>query len=235
MTDLFKVAGTSLLSLVVLFLLCRLNGQRQISQLSMFDYINSITIGSIAAELATDLERWPHALTAMLVYGLCTALIDYLTCKSLRLRKLVNGQPLLLYRQGKLYRANLLHAKLDINEFLTQCRVAGYHDLSQLAAVILETNGQLSFLPVAEQRPATPQDLGLRVAPASLVIDLILDGQLLTENLAAAGLEEHWLKEQLHRCGIGQVREAALATWDGAGNFHAYRATDRPVKKDLFE
>lgn len=235
MLELFKVAGTSLLSLLVLFLLCRLSGQRQISQLSMFDYINSITIGSIAAELATDLDRWLHALTAMLIYGLCTALIDHLTCKSLRLRKLINGQPLLLYRGGKLYRANLLHAKLDLNEFLTQCRVAGYHDLSQLAAVILETNGQLSFLPVAGQRPATPQDLGLKVEPSRLVTDLILDGQILTENLTAAGLEERWLREQLHRCGIGQIREAALATWDGAGSFQAYRAVDRAVKKDLFE
>ena len=80
MLELFKVAGTSLLSLLVLFLLCRLSGQRQISQLSMFDYINSITIGSIAAELATDLDRWPHALTAMLIYGLCTALIAHLSC-----------------------------------------------------------------------------------------------------------------------------------------------------------
>ena len=161
MPDIFKVIGTSLLSLAVLFLLCRLNGQRQISQMSLFDYINSITIGSIAAELATDLENWQRTLTAMAVYGAAIALIGYLTCKSLGLRKLLNGTPLLLFENGNLYKANLLRAKLDVNEFLTQCRVVGYHDLSQLAAVVLETNGQLSFLPKAEQRPATPQDLGL--------------------------------------------------------------------------
>ena len=75
MPDVFKVIGTSLLSLVVLFFLCRLNGQRQISQMSLFDYINSITIGSIAAELATDLENWQRTLTAMVVYGAAIALI----------------------------------------------------------------------------------------------------------------------------------------------------------------
>ena len=81
MPDIFKVIGTSLLSLAVLFLLCRLNGQRQISQMSLFYYINSITIGSIAAELATDLENWQRTLTAMAVYGAAIALIGYLTCK----------------------------------------------------------------------------------------------------------------------------------------------------------
>lgn len=235
MPDIFKVIGTSLLSLAVLFLLCRLNGQRQISQMSLFDYINSITIGSIAAELATDLENWQRTLTAMAVYGVAIALIGYLTCKSLGLRKLLNGTPLLLFENGDLYKANLLRAKLDVNEFLTQCRVVGYHDLSQLAAVVLETNGQLSFLPKAEQRPATPQDLGLTPPPASLWADLILDGKILTKNLAAAGREERWLRQQLSRCGIGQISEVFLAMCDRAGNFQAYRKQEEPVKKDLFE
>lgn len=230
MPDVFKVIGTSLLSLVVLFFLCRLNGQRQISQMSLFDYINSITIGSIAAELATDLENWQRTLTAMVVYGAAIALIGYLTCKSLGLRKVLNGTPLLLFENG-----NLLRAKLDVNEFLTQCRVAGYHDLSQLAAVVLETNGQMSFLPRAEQRPATPQDLNLNPPPASLWADLILDGKILTKNLAAAGREERWLRQKLSRCGIGQISEVFLAMCDQAGNFQAYRKQEAPVKKDLFE
>ena len=171
----------------------------------------------------------------MAVYGVAIALIGYLTCKSLGLRKLLNGTPLLLFENGNLYKANLLRAKLDVNEFLTQCRVVGYHDLSQLAAVVLETNGQLSFLPKAEQRPATPQDLGLTPPPASLWADLILDGKILTKNLAAAGREERWLRQQLSRCGIGQISEVFLAMCDRAGNFQAYRKQEEPVKKDLFE
>ena len=242
MPDIFKVIGTSLLSLAVLFLLCRLNGQRQISQMSLFDYINSITIGSIAAELATDLENWQRTLTAMAVYGAAIALIGYLTCKSLGLRKLLNGTPLLLFENGNLYKANLLRAKLDVNEFLTQCRVVGYHDLSQLAAVVLETNGQLSFLPKADMERTSfhiiteeLEMMGLTPPPASLWADLILDGKILTKNLAAAGREERWLRQQLSRCGIGQISEVFLAMCDRAGNFQAYRKQEEPVKKDLFE
>lgn len=233
--DIGKVIITSLVSILVLFLLCKLIGQRQISQMSLFDYINGICIGSIAAEFATNLEEWYRPLTAMVIYGLAAALINLLTCKNLALRKFFNGKPLVLFEDGKLYKGNLYRAKLDINEFLTQCRVAGYFDLSQLGAVVLETNGQLSFLPLAAERPLTPADMQLRPQEETLQINLILDGKILQENLKASGRSEEWLKEQLHSQGIGQVREVFLASCDRQGNFTAYRMLEEPVTREIFE
>lgn len=95
---------TSLFSIIVLFLLAKLMGNRQVSQMSMFDYVNGITIGSIAAEFATSLEDdyW-MPLTAMVVYGVTAALISYITCKSMAARKFINGKPVVLYENGKLY------------------------------------------------------------------------------------------------------------------------------------
>lgn len=104
-------------------------------------------------------------LTAMVVYGVTAALISYITCKSMAARKFINGKPVVLYENGKLYEKNLAAAKLDINEFLTQCRTAGYFDLADLQTAILETNGQVSFLPLAAQRPVTPEDLQMTPDP----------------------------------------------------------------------
>ncbi|MCM1297100.1 MAG: DUF421 domain-containing protein [Muribaculaceae bacterium] len=233
--DIGKVIITSLVSILVLFLLCRLIGQRQISQMSLFDYINGICIGSIAAEFATNLEEWYRPLTAMVIYGFAAALINLLTCKSLALRKFFNGKPLVLFEDGRLYKGNLYRAKLDINEFLTQCRVAGYFDLSQLGAVVLETNGQLSFLPLAAERPLTPADMQLKPQEETLQINLILDGKILQENLRASGRSEEWLKEQLHSQGIGQVREVFLASCDKQGSFTAYRMLEESVTREIFE
>lgn len=233
--ELAKVLLTSLVSIAVLFLLCRLIGQRQISQMSLFDYVNGICIGSIAAELATDLENWHRPLTAMMVYGLSAALINAATCKSLGLRKFFNGRPLVLFEDGKLYKANLYRAKLDINEFLTQCRVAGYFDLAQLKAAVLETNGQLSFLPLSAERPLTPADMQLHPQEESLQANLILDGRVLAQNLAASGRSEDWLRQQLHSQGIGRVEEVFLACCDKAGNFTAYRMLEEPVTHEIFE
>ena len=230
-----RIVLTSLLSIAVLFGLCKLIGQRQISQMSMFDYINSITIGSIAAELATDLEKWWEPLTATIVYGLAAIAIDFITCKSLKLRKFFNGKPIVLYQQGKLYKGTLKKAKLDINENLTQCRVAGYFDLSQLEAAVLETNGQLSFMPLATDRPVTPKDLSLSIEPESLTTSLIIDGNILWENLKQSGYNEQWLRQQLHLQGIGQVSDVFFATCDKQGNFSAYRMLEKPVQHELFE
>lgn len=234
-TDILRIILTSVISIAVLFCLCKLIGQRQISQMSMFDYINSITIGSIAAEFATELERWWEPLTATIVYGLITVLINLITCKSIKLRKFFSGKPVVLFEEGKIYKANLMKAKMDINEFLTQCRVAGFFDLSQLEAAVLETNGQVSFMPMADQRPVTPNDLQLGPPPESLAINLILDGKILEDNLKYSGRDLKWLNKQLHSQDIGQISDVFLATCDKAGNFTAYRMQNVPVQHEIFE
>ena len=86
--------------LITLFLLTKLMGNKQVSQLSMFDYIIGISIGSIAAEFATELENPEHSLTAMLVYGGSAYLVSIVTGKSTRLRKLIIGRPLILFDKG---------------------------------------------------------------------------------------------------------------------------------------
>lgn len=131
--DIVKIIFTSIGSLAAMFCITRLIGNRQMSQMSMFDYVNGITIGSIAAEFATSLEQdfW-LPLTAMAVYGLAAVAIAWGTCKSMALRRFFNGRPTVLFEHGKLYEQNLAAARMDINEFLTQCRAAGYFDLTQL-------------------------------------------------------------------------------------------------------
>lgn len=229
-----KITITSLVSIVVLFGLCKLVGQRQISQMSLFDYVTSITIGSIAAELATDLEAWWQPLTATVVYGVAALCIDLFTCKSIALRRFFNGRPVVLYQNGRLYPENLLRARLDLNEFLSQCRVAGYFDLTQLESAVLETNGQISFLPAAPFRPAMPSDFQLSPQPEGLWSALILDGSPLCENLAAVGQTIGWLQEQLTARGYKSPKEVFLAMYGPQGQLKVYPRQCRP-EHDWFE
>ena len=152
---------TTLLSIGVLFLLTKLMGAKQVSQMTMFDYVVGITIGSAAAELATELETPTKPLTALIVYGIVAVCISLLTSKSLKARSVVTGKPLILLEDGVIYRENLKKAKLDLNEFLTYCRIGGWFDLNQLQTAVFEHNGTVSFLPKEADRPATPTDLNL--------------------------------------------------------------------------
>lgn len=233
--DILKVCLTSVVSIIILFFFCRLGGQKQISQMSMFDYINSITIGSIAAEFATNLEQWWRPFSATVIYGVAALIISILSCKSLKLRHMFAGQPLILYQDGKIFRANLLRARLNLNEFLAQCRIAGYFDLNDLEAAVLETSGQISFLPRSDHRPATPRDLDLVPPQESLAVNLILDGKVLDGNLHHFGKDRKWLDTQLRKHGIHKIEHVFLASCDRENNFTVFRLEEKPTSWDIFE
>ena len=234
--EFLRILLTSIGSLALLFALTKLMGNRQMSQMSMFDYLSSITIGSIAAELAIcrDENFW-QPLVAMAVYGFGAAGAAWVTCKSMRLRRLFNGQPIVLFENGTLYEKNLLRAKLDINEFLTQCRSAGYFDLSQVQAAILETNGQVSFLPTAQQRPVTPADLQMQLPAEKPSVAVIIDGKVLADNLRFTGNNDVWLRAQLEKQQCRSAAEVFLATVDAQNALTVYRRTGRRVCRDMFE
>ena len=207
---------TSLLSIVVLFLLAKLMGSKQVSQMTMFDYVVGITIGSIAAELATELEEPLRPLTALIVYGVTAFVISILTNKFLKVRSIVTGKPLVLLENGVIYRENLKKARLDLNEFLTYCRIGGWFDLNQLQSAVLEHNGVVSFLPKETDRPATPTDLNLNPKQAKVQMPFVMDGKLLEDNIRQAGKEEAWVRRSLLRQGYKDESDVLLALWDGS-------------------
>lgn len=236
MPDLLHIILLSLGSIVTLFILTKIMGYREMSQLSMFDYINSITIGSIAAEMATSLDKnFLEPLTAMIIYALITILLSYICDKSIVARRFINGRSIILYNNGILYNKNLSKSKIDIDEFLVQCRVAGYFDISQLKSAILEPNGKISFLPLAANRPATPTDLNLTPTQETLVANVIIDGNIMHRNLKHTGNDEKWLNTQLQAHGISKVSDVFLATCDVDNNFHAYAKVPKKKCEDIFQ
>lgn len=213
--DIIKVCLTSVGSILALFVLTKLMGNRQVSQLSLFDYINGITIGSIAAEMATSLENdfW-LPLIAMTIYALAAIFASFLSCKSRAMRKILEGSPKILYDNGKLFESNFKKARLDLNEFLMQCRTNGYFDLSQLQTAMLESNGRISFLPLSGFRPVTPTDMNLGVQGEKFMLDLIIDGKIMQDNLKNSGNDRKWLYDRLAEQGNPKVSDIFLATCD---------------------
>lgn len=234
--DILKIISLSFGSLVILFILTKLMGNREMSQLTMFDYIVGITIGSIAAEMSTSLEsNFMEPVVAMIVYGLVTVFISYITCKSLSLRRFFTGRARILLDNGKLYRKNFKSAKIDLNDFLMECRINGYFNLSDIQTAILEPNGRVSFLPKSLKRPATPEDLNLSPSIENVVINVILDGVLLKENLAKTGNNINWLENNLKEQGINDMKKIFLATCDNQNNLSIYVKLDKQNKHDFFE
>lgn len=234
--ELLHVLLTALGSLAALFLLTKLMGNRQMSQLSMFDYIIGITIGSIAAEMATALEDdFYKPLLAMVIYAVFAWVFSVVTSKSIKLRRVLTGETLILLNDGKLYEANFKKAKLDLSEFLTQCRNSGYFDIANIQTAILEPNGKISFLPLVTQRPATPQDFNLSPSQDRPVVNIIMDGKVLRDNLKFTGNDEKWLDKQLRAQGDLRVDQIFLATYDANNKLSMYVKHEKKMSRDMFE
>lgn len=234
MIEILYIIALSLGSIIAIFILTKLMGYRQMSQMSMFDYIIGITIGSIAAEMSTSLEEnFTQPLTAMIVYALAAVALAWITSKSIKARRVIEGSPLILLNHGELYRDNLKKAKIDVTEFLVQCRVNGYFDISKLECAILEGNGKISFLPKAGERPLTPTDMQLSPAQDYMVANVILDGKIMSENLKHTGNDEKWLHGQIKAQGAKKVEDVLLATCDLSNQVTVYLKENKKEAKDV--
>lgn len=233
--ELIYVVFTSVGSVAALFVFTKVMGNREMSQLSMFDFIIAITIGSIAAEMATDLEEFMQPLVSMAVYAVLSVLISYINCKSLKTRRFISGKSLILMEDGKIYEKNLLKARLDMSEFLTQCRIEGYFDIAQIQTSILEANGKISFLPKAIHRPLTPKDINLKPSEDKPFVVVVLDGEILNENLVFTGNDEKWLDKQLRDQGVSDISDVMLAMCSDKNNLSIYLKTKIDLTHDIFQ
>ena len=220
--DILEVLLRAFSSLAILFLLTRLMGRKQVSQLTLFDYIIGISIGSIAAEITVNQDSpFFLGMLGMAVYAIIAFLISYLTCKSIVCRRFFTGKPLILIQHGKIMESCLRKVKLDINDLLSLCRNAGYFSPDEIEFAVFEANGQLSILPKTEKKPVTPQELFLQVPSAQIFAEVIIDGKIMEKNLYGIGKDKIWLQKQLKVQGV-RASELLLVLCDERGTLKIF-------------
>lgn len=233
--DFLRVFVTAPISLVVLFLLAKLMGNKQMSELNMFDYINGITIGSIAAELATgEFTDIYDGVMAMVIYSFVAILLTFLSQKSLLLRRFITGKSIIIFDNGKFYNKNLSTAKIDINEILVMCRSKGYFNFDEVQTIVLESNGQLSILPKDKNRPLTPDDMKITVMQSGVEAVVIQDGKVLSKNLSSTGNNIEWLKKELKKQHTN-IKDVFIAFCDNNNTLKIHKRTESQPKNDIFD
>ena len=212
--EIVKVIFASLLSAVSLFIIAKILGHKQMAQLDFFDYVTGITIGSIAAELATELESPSKPFIAMVVYGAVAYALTIIAHKLPKARKFINGTPTIIMDGGKLYRENMKKSKLELSEFMVMCRQEGYFDINDIETAIFEYNGRLTILPRSQKRPLNPEDMSISPEKAAICTEIIMDGRILHENLKRRGVNLEWLEKQLKSQRYESPREIFLGICD---------------------
>lgn len=203
----------SLFAFFILFLLTRCLGKKQISQLTFFDYITGITIGSIAASCAVDAQiDASMGLVGLLTWTLLSISLSYVTLKKLKIKRLLDGTPTIVIQQGKILYENLKQERFTVLDLLEELRLQGVFCVEQVNFAILENGGRLSILLKSQFQPMKPKDLNILTKTEGLPANLIIDGCILQENLALVDRDETWLCEVLKNKGFSSISDVTLAT-----------------------
>ena len=221
MSEALVVVVRSIIAFFTLLIFAKILGKQQISQLTFFDYVLGITIGSIASELTIDLtsRAWPHWI-GLLCWATLGFLMEYITMKWRYAAKYIAGEPTIVIMNGKIMENALGKMKFRISDIMELLRNKNVFDLSEVDFAIIESNGQLSVLKKPEYEPVTAKDLKITKKPSGISTELIYDGILIEENLKQLNKDKKWLYKQLKSHGVKDISEVFIATLNPAGSFY---------------
>lgn len=203
MPDWLDIIVRSITFLIILFLITKILGKKQISQLSFFEYVNGITIGSIGAEVVTGLEQSVFlGILSIITFAAIPLLAGIISLKSKPFRNFVEGRGTVFIKDGKILEDNLKKERYTTDELLELLRKDSVFKVADVEFAVLETTGDLSVLLKKENQPLTAKDLNLTVASEKEPETVIMDGEILDEPLATTGRSRKWLHTELSKLGV---------------------------------
>ncbi|MGM7722091.1 DUF421 domain-containing protein [Metabacillus sp. Hm71] len=217
MPEWLEVVIRSLLFVVVLFLITKWLGKKQLSELSFFEYVVGITIGSIGAEVITGLERnMFNGIIGIVVFAAIPFLAGLLSLKSKTFRDFIEGRATVFIKDGKIMEENLKKEKYTTDELLELLRKRDVFKVADVEFALLEPTGDLSVMLKKENQPLTPKDVNLTVASVKEPQTVIMDGEILDEPLATIGRSRSWLKTEIEKQGV-TIENVFLGQLDSDG------------------
>jgi uncharacterized membrane protein YcaP (DUF421 family) len=228
---LIEVVFQTFLSFFSIFIIARILGRQQVAELTFHEYINGITFGSIAAALATDLDgkSWPH-LVGLILFGALTYLMSYISMKSRRAAKFLQGEPVLVVQDGHILEKNLSKFNYTVDELTHLLRKKDTFNITDVKYAILETTGELSVLKIAGKENVKVEDLNLSVKQEELVTDIIVTGNIVYENLGKRNVSSKWLLSQLKMMGVKDIKDIYYATLDKDNTIYIDYVNDKLQK-----
>lgn len=220
MPEWIEVVIRTFAAVIVLFLLTKILGKRQVSQLSLFEYITGITIGSLAAYVSLELgDSWYLGVVALLVWGGVSLGIEYLQLKFKTVRDFTDGKATVLIQKGKVLEDQLKKEKLTADELLELLRKKNVFQVSDVEFAVMEPSGNISVLLKKENRPLTAKDFGLSVGEEDEPKTVIMDGEIVREGLLASGFQRGRLMAELKKFGV-ELKDVFLGQVDAHGQLH---------------
>ena len=210
------------LSFSALLVLARLLGKKQLSQLTFFHYITGITIGSTAAEIASQHETpFIDGFISLVWWTVLTLLMSYISLKFPKARILIDDEPTIVIKEGELLVKSLKSSRLHMDDVLMMLREQSIFSIQEVHYAVLETNGELSVLKKVGDQGATKTDVNAAIVePLFIPTEIISDGVVLNKNLKELDLTEDWVLKKLRKKGINSPKEVFYAQIQTNGSLY---------------
>ena len=221
-SEVLTTSYRALISLAVLFLVTKMIGKKQVSELSLFDYVIGISIGNFAAEMTINLESQEiNGIVAVLIFGIVAYIVSYITMKSIYLRRFFIGVPTIIIDKGKINYKNMKKFKMDINDLLEQARINGYFDLSEIEYGIMAANGIMSFKLKDIYDTPTNKDLNINTKNIGICANIIIDGKYMKNNISNMNKNLEWVENKIKDMGYN-INNILLATLNEKDEINIY-------------
>ena len=213
----------TILLYIVLIVVIRLMGKRQIGQMEPSEFVVTMLVANLASIPMQDsaIPLFSGLVPILTVLGV-ELVLSALSLRSIRLRKLLCGKPVILIENGNILQENLRKTRITLDELTGHLREKDVLDLQAVQYAILETNGNLSVFPFPKERPATCKEAGIPASKQYLPLTIVSDGRTLTDNLQKAGKDTLWLRRVLRKENA-ELQDVWLLTVDAADNIIFYR------------
>lgn len=217
----FHIVIELVIGFIALFIITKIIGKRQISQITPFDFISAIVLGELLGNAIYDENiGLIHIVSTLLLWGILMITVEMITQKSLKSRGLLEGNPSIVIRNGMIDRNELRKNRIDINELQNLLRQKDVFSVREVEYGILEADGKISVLKKSKYCHPTLVDLSLPQKPTHLSVTLISDGEILLDNLNSIGFDRVWLENQLHMHGYNDVKQVFYAEWKEDEGIH---------------
>ena len=221
------VAIRTLIMYAALLFSVRMMGKSELSKMSAFQLVVVFMIAELAAiPIDSTDASLINGLVAIFTLMFLQVLISYISTKSEGFKTLISGRPSILIEKGKLNVRELSRLRISITDLLEQLRIQDCPSICDVQYAIMESNGQLTVIPKADQKPLTPKDMGLTANEGLLPMIVVSDGTLYLKNLLASGTPEDLFKQKLAAAGIMSYDNIFLAFYDENKSFHVYLRSD---------
>lgn len=218
----------TLLSFCVLLVLTRFLGKKQISQLTFFNYVTGITLGSTTAEVIVNNQiTVTGGIVSLLVWAVLTVLIEYISLKSPIIRVALDGEPTIVIKKGKILEKALTSCRLNMDDLSMMLREKDVFSVRDVEYAILEPHGQLSILKKSEQESVSRKDMGIPAPPILYMpAELIVDGKVIQKNMKELNLSMAWLNKQVKKAGAHSFEDVFYAEIQTDGTVHVDKRND---------